>query len=301
MSAPPPSKLDAQQVLKHAFDDVNGRLRTDATISGDVVVSDINITHVDDSIRLGDGTQLVTATVDAGKVGLDVNIINDVELTIDAADGDNIAISDGVDTLEINADGSINVNANISATDLDIRNLTFATDKVDVSGSNVVVSATDLDIRNLSNITDSVSVPGVATEAKQDTQITILNTIASGIPISLGQTTMANSMPVTIANNQTPIPVSATLSDEPLKISGTVDGTPSGTEYGFVNNIRQQILASHDRTQNITYADFGTKNQRITQIDYASATFTGVTVRKVINYTLIDTNYRKDNINWVII
>lgn len=296
-----PTKLDSNQVIKSVFDEANNRLRTDATINGDIVIGDIEISQVDDSIRIGDGTNLITATQDAGKTGLDVNIINDVQLDIDAASGDNIAISDGVDTLAVNADGSINVNANISATNLDIRDLTFATDKVDVSGSSVVVSATDLDIRDLSSVTDSVSVPGVATEAKQDTQITTLNAIAAGIPVSLGQTTMTNSMPVTIASNQTPIPVSATLADEPLKISGTIDGTPSGTEYGFVNNIRQQILASHDRTQDITYADFGTKNQRITQIDYASVTFTGVTARKVINYTLVGNNYRRDSINWVII
>jgi hypothetical protein len=63
----------------------------------------------------------------------------------------------------------------ISATDLDIRDLVFATDKVDVTGSSVgisgtvavtqstspwVVSATDLDIRNLAFATDTVDVSG---------------------------------------------------------------------------------------------------------------------------------------------
>lgn len=54
----------------------------------------------------------------------------------------------------------------VDAVDLDIRNLVFATDKVDVSGSTVavtqstspwVVSATDFDIRDLTAATDSVS------------------------------------------------------------------------------------------------------------------------------------------------
>ena len=63
----------------------------------------------------------------------------------------------------------------VTATDLDIRNLVFATDKVDVSGSSVsitgdvnvtqgtspwVVSATDLDIRNLTFATDKVDASG---------------------------------------------------------------------------------------------------------------------------------------------
>ena len=50
--------------------------------------------------------------------------------------------------------------ATVNATDLDIRNLVFATDKVDVSGSSVTVSATDLDIRNLAFAQDTVDVSG---------------------------------------------------------------------------------------------------------------------------------------------
>lgn len=46
----------------------------------------------------------------------------------------------------------------VSATDLDIRDLDFATDKVDVSGSSVTVSATDLDIRDLTHASDSVKI-----------------------------------------------------------------------------------------------------------------------------------------------
>ncbi len=64
-----------------------------------------------------------------------------------------------------------NASIAVTATDLDIRDLVFATDKVDVSGSSVsisgtvavtqstspwVVSATDLDIRDLAAATDSV-------------------------------------------------------------------------------------------------------------------------------------------------
>lgn len=102
-----------------------------------------------------------------------------------------IKIVDGTITsqqLKIESDGSINVNTTISsveitndvgnpipvsATDLDIRDLAFATDKVDASGSevsldsatlaaleNITVSATDLDIRNLVFATDKVDVTG---------------------------------------------------------------------------------------------------------------------------------------------
>jgi len=83
-------------------------------------------------------------------------------------------LSDGTDVLAINADGSLNVtvdNASIvvTATDLDIRDLTHVSDSVKVGdgtdflavnndGSiNAVVTATDLDIRDLDSASDSVS------------------------------------------------------------------------------------------------------------------------------------------------
>jgi len=90
-------------------------------------------------LRASDGT-LLTHTDVGGKKALDVNVANDV---------------------------------NVTATDLDIRDLDFATDSVDVSGSAVsitgdvnvtqgtnpwVVSATDLDIRDLSAAQDNVAI-----------------------------------------------------------------------------------------------------------------------------------------------
>lgn len=52
MSAPAPSHKDGQQVLKYAFDDATGRLRTDATLSPGG--ADLEIHYVDDSIAIGD-------------------------------------------------------------------------------------------------------------------------------------------------------------------------------------------------------------------------------------------------------
>lgn len=72
------------------------------------------------------------------------------------------------DELDVNADGSLN--ATVTATDLDIRDLSAATDNVAISdgtdtlavngdGSlNAVVSATDLDIRDLSAAQDNVAI-----------------------------------------------------------------------------------------------------------------------------------------------
>jgi hypothetical protein len=119
-------------------------------------------------LKAADGT-LITHTGGA----LDVNIKTSdiaIEVELDHAN-DSVKVGDGTDFLEVNADGSIN--AVVSATDLDIRDLAFATDKVDVTGSEVsldaatlaaleqvTVSATDLDIRDLTFATDKVDVTG---------------------------------------------------------------------------------------------------------------------------------------------
>lgn len=92
-------------------------------------------------VRSSNGT-LITHTNVSGKDGLDVNVINDI---------------------------------NVTANNLDIRDLVFATDKVDVSGSEIalnaatlaalenisaIVTATDLDIRNLDHAQDNVAIKG---------------------------------------------------------------------------------------------------------------------------------------------
>jgi len=96
------------------------------------------------------------ATVSTQK--LKVNADGSIDTNITIPSGSKIIITDGTDDLEVNADGSLN--AVVTATNLDIRDLAFATDTVDVSGSSVTVSATDLDIRNLAFATDTVDVSG---------------------------------------------------------------------------------------------------------------------------------------------
>ena len=86
-----------------------------------------------------------------------------------------------------------------------------------------------------------------------------------------------------------------------VQTTGSIDGTKTGTKYGIVYNRRQQILAAHDRTELYTYADFGTINQRITRIDYTSATFPGIIVRRDFNYVLDGNRYKRTSSPWTVI
>lgn len=73
---PNPSQLDFAQVLKRSFDGDEDRLRVDAEITAVVAgPTEVVITHTDDSIRLGDGTDFLSSTTVGSDVGLDVNII----------------------------------------------------------------------------------------------------------------------------------------------------------------------------------------------------------------------------------
>lgn len=58
-----------------------------------------------------------------------------------------------------------------------------------------------------SAVTSSVLPSGAATSVNQNTANSSLSSIDAGIPAALGQTTMANSMPVVLPSNQSAIPV----------------------------------------------------------------------------------------------
>jgi len=66
-------------------------------------------------------------------------------------------------------------------------------------------------------------------------------------------------------------------------------------------NIKEQILRAVDREQTLSYAEFGTKNQRITQMDYVSASIANKIARKTFSYVLDGNSYRMTDITWEII
>ena len=228
---------------------------------------------------------LVTVTQDGAKRSLDVNdstaqtllqsILTQLASVLDVSDS---ATHTSLQSIITQLSGTLDVNDTATQTIL----------------SNILVQ-----------LSGTLDVNDTATQTILSAIQTLLTSIEAGTPDSLGQKIMANSQSVVIASDQTPIPISgnitATLGDEPIKISVTQNGAANGPEYNFVYNLRQQILATHDRNQQITYADFGTKDQRITRIDYSSPTFPGFVARKDIAYTLQGGKYRRDSITWSIV
>lgn len=134
----------------------------------------------------------------------------------------------------------------------------------------------------------------LATEATlQNTNSTVVDILESVSGISGQLSTLAQEVTqVGILNTETDI--YETVSG----ISDTVDFIAS------TFNRKKLILEAQDREQSISYADFGTKDQRITRIDYVSpsvGTGAGFTARKTISYTLVGNKYRRDTITWSLI
>lgn len=149
--------------------------------SADIAESDIVGARV-----LSTGDTEITFTDVSGKKSLDVNVAaltaSDIDIRDLSALQDNVAISDGTDTLAINGDGSIN--AVVTATDLDIRDLTAATDSVsswthDGTGNAIGSTAGALDVHIASGIEINVE-DDKANTAIENTQETV-NTTSSDL------------------------------------------------------------------------------------------------------------------------
>lgn len=98
------SDLDQTQIIQRAFDESTDRLRVDAEITAQSITVEVDLDYQDDSVSIGD-------PVTNGILTIYPNGSIDANVEVDAADGDNIAIQDADgDQLDINPDGSINVN-----------------------------------------------------------------------------------------------------------------------------------------------------------------------------------------------
>lgn len=129
---------------------------------------------------------------------------------------------------------------------------------VQVSGTTLVVSATALPLPT-----------GAATAANQATEISSLASIDAALPVTLGQTTMANSLAVVIASDQSAVPVTAVALTNGTQKTQIVDGSgnvitstaetskqsldvtvvaPAASYYSLPVNIRQTAATAANAT-----------------------------------------------------
>ena len=175
--------------------DGNSDLRADVDVTGAgnaLLVETIPVANSVQNVRVqdGDGTDLADVVVRTDtKKALCVDVASDIEIgavEIKNATSDDRAVvkNDGTDNALVVVQNVVPTTT-VQATDLDIRDLAFASDAVDVSGSsiNATVTATDLDIRDLDNTQDDILVYGfdgvnnqpVSVDATGNLQVDILS------------------------------------------------------------------------------------------------------------------------------
>lgn len=142
------------------------------------------------------------------------------------------------DALNINSDGSVPITDNggsltVDGVDFDIRDLAFATDKVDVSGSevsldattlaaleNITVSATDLDIRDLAFATDKVDVSGSEVSLDATTLAALENITVSATDLDIRDLAFATDK-VDVSGSEVSLDATTLAALENITVSAT--------------------------------------------------------------------------------
>lgn len=199
--------------------DANGALKVDASFTEAATAADgaVALPGVLKIMGGWDGTNIHVALMDsAGRFSVVSRMV----------DGAGTAL-----TSTLNG-GKQSLDVHVSTADVDIRDLTNATDSV---------TAHQGGTWNINNIAGTVSLPtGAATETTLNDIKTEVTSIDSKLN-TLGQNSMANSMPVVIASNQSAVPVSAT--SLPLPTDASTETTLSALNAKF-SSLGQKVMAN---------------------------------------------------------
>jgi len=145
-------------------------------------------------------------------------------------------------------------------------------------------------------VSSSALPTGAATAANQATEIASLAAIDAGIPAALGTAVMAASMPVTIASDQPPLPISGSITadiqgdyvddsaftvatDRGVAVGGTftTDSIDAGDFGAFKINAKRELFVVQDTAANLNVTVTGTVSTK-TALTASAPTFATVGV-----------------------
>ena len=152
-------------------------------------------------------------------------VATDLDIRDLSASQDNVAISDGTDTLAVNADGSIN--SVVTATDLDIRDLVNTQDSVAIGDSTDII-----DVQTLDSAFDDLGKGFIMAGVRQD---------AAGSPVSAD----GDAHPF-VFNNDGELKVAADLSSS-VADDAADSGNPLKVGGRGVSGLLSALSASNDR------------------------------------------------------
>lgn len=262
------SNLDFAQCIRGAYDEDNQRLRVDALLSATIVAPpglEVAITDSDDSIKIGNGSGVYAAVTPTNALKVDGSaVVQPVSQSGAWTTGRTWTLLAGDDSVNVGnfpATQNVNVtNSTLAVTQSGVWStgrtwtLSSGTDSVNVGTLTSITNTVHVDDNsssltvdnngtfavqaaqsgawNITNITGTVSLPtGAATE----TTLSAIN----GKLNSLGQKTMANSVPVVIASDQSNLTSRISDGTDVALVSTngdlkTSDGLRSGGVYGVL-------------------------------------------------------------------
>lgn len=218
MSAPPPSNKDAPQVLRYAFDDATGTLRTTAILEPGG--ADLEIHYTDDSIAIGDpATDNILGITANNEAKVDLTAVGGSPITLgQKVSANSIPVVLSSDQSPITVVGTITGSPNVNIHDSAGNSLTSTAGSLNVDVTNTVpISAASLPLPT-----------GASTSALQTTGNASLTSIDSKL-----------TSPITVTANQGTSPWVTSVSNFPATqpVSGTVAVTQSTSPW--VDNITQ--------------------------------------------------------------
>ena len=165
------SSLSQEQILQRVFEESGDRLRVDTEATITAGSFEIAIDHTEDSIKIGDGTDLLVINADES-IGVQATQsgtwnINNISGTISLPTGAAISSLQNIG------------NSSLSSIDSKVpANLTVSSTRLLVDNSGVIQPVSQSGTWNINNIAGTVSLPtGAATSANQATEITSLQLI----------------------------------------------------------------------------------------------------------------------------
>lgn len=206
-----------------------------------------------DKVKITDGVDNLLVNADGS---INTVITGNVALDITAAGGDSIAISDGTDTLQVNADGSVNVVvSNNLLTDAQLR----AT-PIPVSGTVAVSNLPATQPVSAASLPLPTGAASEATLAALNTKVTAVNTGA--VTISSALPAGANAIgSVSVSNFPATQPISAAALPLP---AGAATSAKQDDEISWLTSIESAL------------AEAGGEALLTTRVDEASSTVTYV-------------------------
>jgi hypothetical protein len=256
MSSPPPSNKDGQQVLRYAFDDASGTLRTTAVLEPGTI--DLEIHYVDDSIAIGDpATNNILGITANNEAKVDLTSVGGAAITEgQKTSANSIPVVIASDQSPIAVVGSISTSPNVNVHDGTGVSISSTGSSLNVDVTNTV-PVSQSGPWNITNVTGTVSLPTGASTSANQTNGSQKTQIVDGSGNVVGPEQAVagtNYLPVVLAASS--IPGSA-LVPRSVQVAGS-DGTNARTLLTNTSGNLLVVSSSVDAspaTQNVTAQD----------------------------------------------